>query len=291
MAATMSPLQPLLLIVVPLGFLMVGLEPRRPWLVAVGVLLALAPLIGGPTGPLWYIERGWVYALGGSFLAAAVAVPAAGFLLRGLLGVGAASVLAGAILVLTPDGWARTDGVIGSRVRASASQMAVAWSEAGADRFLGDVADAARRAAELQALLYPGMIGLASLAALAIGWWAWSRVVANRPRPLAPLREFRFPDDLVWLFVVALALVLLPLGQEATRAGSNLALFMGGLYALRGLAVALSVATPAGPWLAVLAGLAAVLLYPLALSVALALGLSDTWVDYRTRRRGAASRS
>ena len=42
---------------------------------------------------------------------------------------------------------------------------------------------------------------------------------------------------LIWVLIVALAVVLLPLGDVGTRIALNGLVFMGALYALRGLAV------------------------------------------------------
>jgi hypothetical protein len=60
---------------------------------------------------------------------------------------------------------------------------------------------------------------------------------------------------------------------------------MGGLYLLRGAAILLWIGAMAATslWSAVLLAIAALFLYPVVLGTALVLGLSDTWLDLRSR--------
>lgn len=134
--------------------------------------------------------------------------------------------------------------------------------------------------------LLPGLVLLQSVAALAAAW-ALYRLLARHPEgePLPQLREFRFNDHLVWGVVLALAALVVPLGASwVPAAGGNLAAFFGGLYVARGLGVLVALAAAAGvggPFIAVLAVLATVFLLPLVLFGTLALGLTDTWIDWR----------
>ena len=106
------------------------------------------------------------------------------------------------------------------------------------------------------------------------------------------LRSFRFNDHLVWVWLLGLGLLVAPVGQIADRIGGNAMFFMGALYVLRGLAVLLSI-VGAIPWsVAIIGGLLAVLLYPalaLVLTVALIVGLGDTWFNIRSRFAGRGS--
>jgi hypothetical protein len=68
----------------------------------------------------------------------------------------------------------------------------------------------------------------------------------------------------------------------------NLVVFMGALYALRGLGVMVDlVVGMVGSNVAVLVVLAvvAVLLYPIVVAGTLLLGVTDTWLDLRSGRR------
>jgi hypothetical protein len=117
-----------------------------------------------------------------------------------------------------------------------------------------------------------------------VAWFGFDRL-SGRFRTPGPIREFRFSDHLIWLLIGGLALVVLPLGTLAFRVGENAALFMGGLYLLRGAAILLWIGAMAATslWSAVLLAIAALFLYPVVLGTALVLGLSDTWLDLRSR--------
>src|SRR5471032_3077143 len=66
-------------------------------------------------------------------------------------------------------------------------------------------------APEVATSLFPSMLALESLIALAIGWAAYHRFGRERlGPPLAALRDFRFSDQFVWGLVVGLALIVLP---------------------------------------------------------------------------------
>ncbi len=107
------------------------------------------------------------------------------------------------------------------------------------------------------------------------------------------LRSFRFSDHLVWVLLLGLALLLAPVGAMADRVGGNVVFFMSALYALRGLAVLLSLIGGMSVVAGVLGGLAMLIVYPIlavVLLVMFAVGLSDTWLNVRgrieARRRG-----
>jgi hypothetical protein len=135
---------------------------------------------------------------------------------------------------------------------------------------------------------YPGLLFLAGLAGLRLAWSWYHRVVTRPIGPApAPFAAFRFSDQLVWGWVVGLALCLLGPYPAWTAAGNNLLLVWSVLYAVRGLAVfsAGSRRVPT-PVIATL-GLVAMFLLPFVLGGLTLLGLADTWLDFR--RRLAAS--
>ncbi|HET7563514.1 MAG TPA: hypothetical protein VFJ96_00870 [Gemmatimonadaceae bacterium] len=136
--------------------------------------------------------------------------------------------------------------------------------------------------------VYPAMLALESLMALALGWGLYHRLSRARlGPPLASLKVFTFNDQLIWGLVVGLTFVLLPSFASVAVVGRNLLLFFGALYALRGLGILAWVARRASRW--TLAGLimVGVLFWPIVLAVALAFGISDTWADWRTRMQAA----
>lgn len=139
---------------------------------------------------------------------------------------------------------------------------------------------------EMVGRLLPGLVLLQSVAALTAAW-ALYRLLAQHPEgePLPRLREFRFNDHLVWGVVLALAALVLPFGAGWLRPlGGNLATFFGGLYVARGLGVLLALGAAAGvggAFATVLGIMATVFLLPLVLFSTMALGVTDTWIDWR----------
>lgn len=282
----LSVVQPGLLIFVPLGLLLVSTQAHRPHLFVLGGLLVLVGFLTPAREPYAYFERGWALLLGGWFLAAIVALPAAGFLARGLTAVTGTVTTAAVLFATGQASFERIDATVAQRLRASADTFVANWRTSGAfERVGGEVSETLYRAVELQAMVSPALLALASLAALAVGWWAYRRMSGSEQQPLAPLREFRFPDGLVWLLIAGIALLLLPLHELADRFGSNLLMFMAALYALRGLAVLLVVGGAPGPLAMLIGAVLFLLLYPLVVVTTVLVGLSDTWLDIRTRRR------
>lgn len=304
---TVSPaVHPLLLIAVPLGLLVLAMPPPRPALIAFAAALAAVLLVGGAAGTLWYAERGWALVVGAWFVVAVVLWPSGDFIHRALAAIGAAAVSAVLVYTFQPVVFAELDWAVGERLRSTATWLtalsrggAVALPDAaGAAVSALDLPTAVYRWAELNAWLYPALLGLSTLGGLGLAWWAYWRIGFRAERPLGRLREFRFRAELAWLVVLG-ALVALLAGSgswqnalgateaEALRVGSNLLVFMGALYLLRGAAVLLTMASGINTVSAVLAALAVVFLMPVVLATTLLVGLTDTWVDLRARWRAA----
>ena len=90
---------------------------------------------------------------------------------------------------------------------------------------------------------YPAFLSLATLAGLSVAWFLAFR---QRGASLAPLREFRFTEHLVWLLIGGLMLLVLPVGTAAFRLGENATVFVGSLYLLRGVAILIWIGAMAG---------------------------------------------
>lgn len=279
---TFSVIHPLPLMMVPLAMLLVALPPRRlPLLLFAALLGALSFL--GPHGPMWGVERGWTLLLGGYFIVAVLVWPGRPFVARALAAVGATAVTAGLLIALM-GGWTELDWVMASHYREMAEAMGRSWPGG-----LVDAEEVVALAARLPARLFPAFLGIGSMAALGIGWWGYRRL-ARTGEPLGRLTQFRFPDVLVWVLILGIALLVVPWTDWAPRLGSNLVFFMGALYALRGLAVLVAlVLGMVGSQLPVLLvlGLVAVLLYPIVVAGTLLLGVTDTWLDLRSGGRTA----
>ena len=144
--------------------------------------------------------------------------------------------------------------------------------------------------------LFPSLLFLESLIALALAWTTYHRIARTRlGAPLGPLKDFRFNDQLVWGLIAGLAIVFLPALDFIEGAGRNLLVFFGALYAIRGFGV-LSWFLAPGVLAATLMVGFAMLWWPVLSVVAISgfvlltlaafgLGLGDTWADWRRRAR------
>jgi hypothetical protein len=197
----------------------------------------------------------------------------------------AATASAGAALVLWMRGlgigWPQLVNGVDRDLAAYQTALSDQWRDAGAPQELIDRASAVMHSVSQ---LYPAMLAIAAIAGLRLAW-AWYHRLAVRPlgTPPAPFRSFGFNDQLVWGWVAAMALALLPAPEPWRLLGANLLLVLGALYAARGLAV---VATQsrgvAGPVAAVLV-LISLFLLPFVVGGLTLLGLADTWLDFRRR--------
>ena len=131
--------------------------------------------------------------------------------------------------------------------------------------------------------LFPSLLALESLIALAIAWAVYHRIGRERiGPPLAALRDFRFSDQFVWGLVAGLAMVVLPGFAGLTVLGANLLVFFGALYALRGIGVGLWFLSPGRVLMGFLIVFAVV--FPIVLGVlGVGLGVGDTWLNWRAR--------
>lgn len=137
--------------------------------------------------------------------------------------------------------------------------------------------------------LIPALLGLESLLALALGWAAYHRLARVRiGPPIGALKDLKFNDQWVWGLVVGITILLLPTLIEWRAAGLNLVCFLGTLYALRGAGVLTWwIPDRAAIWLLLALVILVSVLGPLwvlvaTLLVTFALGLGDTWQDFRT---------
>jgi hypothetical protein len=132
--------------------------------------------------------------------------------------------------------------------------------------------------------LFPAMLALESLAALALAWAVYHRVGRARlGPPLSRLRDFRFSDHMVWGLIAGLVMVVSGSAQFG-GIGANLLLFFGVLYAVRGMGVVLWFLAPGRLVMALLIGFALLFWYVLGM-LALGVGVGDTWLDWRRRVR------
>jgi hypothetical protein len=178
-------------------------------------------------------------------------------------------------------GWAQLVGGVDHDLSVYQTSIRDQWRSAGVPQELIDRSVALMHSASP---LYPGLLAIAGIAGLRLAW-SWYHRVAARPlgTPPAPFRTFVFDDQLVWAWVAAVALVLIPVPEPWRLLGANMLLVLGVLYAARGLAIVVAQSRGiAGPVGAVLT-LVAMLVLPFVVGGLTLLGLADTWLDFRRR--------
>lgn len=281
-----APVSPVTLAGIPLALQLLAFRRRDSLSLALAAVLLLLAFVGAGDAaePLWYAERAWALFVGGAFVAVTALWSSRNTVLHGVMAVAVAFLALGLYGLLDPGLLLELDWWVDRRL-ATASSAALG--------LLGEIGgvpedEAFVRLVRGQGLLYPAALALASLAALALSRYVVERL-SGREEALGPFREFRFSDHLVWVLVVGLGLFLVPAGEAASRLAENALLFMGGLYLVRGIAVLfwIGAATVTSGWYAALWIVAGILLYPVAVVVALLLGLGDTWLDVRARVAGA----
>lgn len=285
----------------------------RPYLAVAWVALAI--LVVRPASvpdPFYNLARGWSLLLAGSFGLVCLFGMRRPFFARSLIALGATLVLSLVMSMLGPVTMSRASstvadefthrngeylGMLDSAIQTHPKEWADLTSK------VPSLADLPAQTRDMLAaisgagrVVFPAMLALESLAALALAWATYHRFSRARiGAPLKPLREFRFNDQLVWGLIVGLTIMLLPTLTALSGVGKNLLVFFGALYALRGLGVLAWFLAPGTLGVALGVGflmLAApvinvfVVLGFIMLGVAsVALGLGDTWADWRGRAR------
>lgn len=277
-----SVAQPGVLIAIPLMvlFFVGGL---RGTAATVAAVLATMVVVGGVRDGFWFLERGWALMAGGVFAAASLVVPRWGLVSRALVSV-TASVGSVAAFVAWNGSWGALDWAVSDRLRGGFAT----WLDAMTVLRDGQAPSAALASAiyqtvEAQVQVFPALLALETMAALAVAWWLFQRLARGSDGALAPFATFRFNDHLVWLMITGLVLVGARVGDPATRLGANLAVFMGALYAVRGLAVGYAVGGGLSFFGFFILALGLLVAAPAVLGFAVLIGVADTWLDLRQR--------
>lgn len=156
--------------------------------------------------------------------------------------------------------------------------------QAEVERQLAVLPDIARR-------IFPALLLLESLAALALAWGVYHRIGRVRlGPPLSRWRDLRFNDAAIWGVVAGLVLLALPTTGILRGVGVNLLVFLGALYALRGMGVMIWFLAP-GRWMTVFLTVFTLFFWYVVGVVAVGIGLGDTWLDWRRRLRPKSQRS
>jgi hypothetical protein len=281
---------PPVLVFGPLAGLLLLARPRTPrewlWLIVSAVVSALwLDQAGGLAGQF---TRAGAVLVTGTFLALTVWRPSGRF-----SRVLATTALAGVALMIWMGhlglGWNEVQRAVERDLWSYNQDVLARIGDAGQpypEGFLSQMSAVVRT----MAAFYPALLALASMAGLRLAW-IWHHRIARHPLGSPPERftAFQFSDQLVWGWVLGLALCLLPLPPFAQEVGTNLLLVWAVLYAVRGLAVffAGSRRVP-GAVIATLT-LIAMFLLPFVLGGLTLLGLADTWLDFRRRLTASAT--
>src|SRR5688500_9215461 len=266
------------------------------WLVlAVWILATRLPGIPNVVA----ISKGWALLMVASFGVVSIMSPRQSFFPRALSAIGLSFAVGLALVMFA----AKSPGTIERTVRAEYTRRVDAWlsdwesvsqtrewqqlvrDNPGMETLSQESTDRLRALPPVTARLYPSLLALESLAVLALAWGLYHRVSRARiGPPLAPLREFRFNDQLVWGLVAGITAVAVPTLNTFRIVGLNLLVFFGALYALRGLGVLTWFFAP-GRLMVTMTIALAIFMWPLLGVFALGIGLGDTWLDWRSRPR------
>lgn len=254
---------------------------------------------GASAGAFELLSRGWAVMVAAVFAAIVMAGHGDRFLPRALLALAVAGALGTLMVLVASGGFDGARQILVDEVARRAAVSTAQWQEMTNtpewEQFVEQTPNAVSLAEgvdrQLVALpiiarvLFPALLALESLAALALAWALYHRVGRARlGPPLARVREFRFDDALIWGVIAGLLCVVLQSAGPVMVTGANLLLFLGALYALRGLGVLMSILAP-GRWMMVAYVIFTILFWHVVGVIAVAVGLGDTWFDWRRRLR------
>lgn len=278
-----SVVRPTVLVAAPF-VLLVALRGMRGGGAFFATVLAAIVLTTGRQDGVWFVERAWALMVGGMFAAVSVAKPAWRLTSRALVSVGGTALVWGAYMVVESGAWATIEWTISDELRAAYATWPQLMSGLGEGQAVSPAfASAIYRTVEAQVAVFPALVALESMAALAVAWWLHVRLLQGRDGGIAPLGRFRFNDHLVWGMVFALLLVVLRSGDAATRIGANLAVFMGALYAMRGMGVVMFVSGGLSLFGYTMFVLGFLFAAPVVIGFTVLFGIADTWLDLRGR--------
>lgn len=266
----------------PLAGLLLLSRPAttREWVVA-GACLAWSAWWLAQVGGLGaQVARAAAVLLSGSFLVLTLWRPsnAVGRALAATAGAGLAlAVWMGRLGI----GWTRLLSGISQELSVYQTALRADWAAAGA---APELADEAAGLMHASAQLFPGLLMIAGIAGIRLAWTWYHRVAVRPLGPApAPFPAFGFNDQLVWGWIAAIGLALVPGSATARLVAANLLLVLVALYAARGLAVFRAQTGRISAPVVIVVALVAMFLLPFVVGGLTVLGLADTWLDFRRR--------
>jgi len=281
---------PSILVAVP--FLVLGfvLGMRRFSVVAGCVLAVVVVMAGEARDALWYVERGWAVLAGGWFAGLTLRRPGSSFSGRALGAVTGAAAVAVATLGMQSGGWSTVEWVVEERIaQGIGTALDAIQLLRGGEALPPALLAAVEETVKTQASVFPALLGISSMAALGVAWWVYVRLTSGTDQGVGPLRDFRFNDHLVWVFIGGLLLLVTRWEDVLARVGANAVVFMGALYAARGAAVILFLSGGLSLFGYVMLAFGLIFLPPLVLTGAVVIGIGDTWLDVRRKTGPSAA--
>jgi hypothetical protein len=263
----------------PLAGLLAASRPRtvREWCWVGAAILWIVVMVRNPDGLAWQTVYAWALCVTGVFVLLMLAANA-GVVTGALVAVALSFGFATLWLYYLELDWRAVERAVGVALRA--------WVSRQPDYFgnKAELENAVQVATTGFAGLLPALLAVGILPSLAIAW-SWYRRLASTPlgRPAQRFAEFRFSDQLIWGIVLAAIGMVVPIPAPFDVIVGNLTIVIGALYLARGAAVIWSRMEQLPGALLILLGMISLLLWPVLAGAAFALGLADTWVDFRRR--------
>ena len=280
-----SVVTPSVLLAVPF-LLLVGMSGLRGVTMLIAAMLAMLVVMSGARDGVWYLERGWALLLGGWFVGISLIGPTVKTSTRALAAVFGAMASAAIVIAVRSGAWSALDWAVTDRVHAAmAAAIDTMVVVRGGAALSPALVATVYQAAEGQAAIFPALTGIASMAALAIAWWGYTLLSIRGGEALGPLRDFRFNDHLAWVFVAGLVLLVAPWDEPLQRVGTNVVVFMGALYVVRGAAVVVFMRRGLPVLAYVMTALVLIFLPGLVLGSAMMIGIGDSYLDIRRRAK------
>lgn len=278
-----SVVQPTVLVALPL-LVLVGVGGIRSAPAAVAAVLAMVFVLAGPRDGMWYTERAWAVMVGGAFAVTCVMKPSWRLTTKTLAAVASTCAVFVAFMAIRTGAWSAVDWAVSDQLRGAYAT----WLDAMVVLRQGEplspaLISAIYRTVEAQVSVFPALVAIESMVALAVTWWLYMRLVHGEDRGLGPIGRFGFNDHLAWVMVAAMLMVVLRTGDAVTRVGANLAVFMSALYAARGFGVIAFVSGGMSLFGYVMFALGLLFAAPVVIALSVLLGVADSWLDLRDR--------
>ena len=255
--------------------------------IGLGMAIVAGTIVMGTPGTdqLWHLERSWSVLLAGCFVTITMMFPRAVFFNRAMGAIFGILFVAGVFFASNFQYWHIIDGVMNQSIMNNITRSLLMFKGVDSDFMASKVfTDRAMELAGYQFRFFPALLGLSSLASMAVAWWGYVGLSGKGLRNLNGLNQFKFSDHLVWCLIAGLLVVIWDTSDGWSRIGENLVVFMTSLYVLRGMAVVF-VKTGMLFFGKMSLFLGLILLGPILVLIAFLIGLSDIWFDYRNRVR------